>query len=140
MGNLIIRIILAALIGFIIGKISNKSATARTFALVCTGAALITIISSEYFKVAGYPWISDPGRLTAQVVSALGFIGTGLIWISEDAKVEGLSVSASLWFTAILGIIIGAGLYSITAGAIIVLVCVYWLTNIIIKWKNNTNI
>jgi putative Mg2+ transporter-C (MgtC) family protein len=133
-----IQLISAAVIGILIGKVSNKSPTARTFALICTGAALITIVSIEYFKVVSFPWLSDPGRLTAQVVSALGFIGTGLIWISEENKAQELSIAASLWVTAILGVFIGAGLYKITAAAIVILLIIFWSCNHIIKYKNKS--
>lgn len=111
--NFLLRILLAAAVGIIIG-LTTRTAAARMFAIICTGAALLTIVSTEFYQVIEYPWFSDPGRLSAQVIAALGFLGTGVIWISERREVKGLSVSASIWVTAILGMLIGSGLGPIT--------------------------
>ena len=84
LGDFLLRIIVAAVVGTLIGMRTNSTAS-RMFVLVSIGAALLTIVSTEYFKVVNYPWIGD-GRLTAQIITALGFLGTGLIWISENKK------------------------------------------------------
>lgn len=122
LGNFLLRIVLAAVVGTIIG-LKTSTIAARMFAIICTGAALVTVVSTEFYKVIDYPWFSDPGRLSAQVVAALGFLGTGLIWISEKNEVQGLSVAASIWLTAILGILIGSGigLASLVAVAFLVI-------------------
>lgn len=132
-----IRLICAAIMGFVIGKASNQSPTARTFAIICTGAALITILSGEFIKNVTLPWIGDPARLTAQVISALGFIGTGLIWISEENKTEELSIAAGLWVTAILGIFLGAGLHVMALFTLVFLVCLLHLSKMLEEWKRN---
>lgn len=109
LGSYLLRVLLAAIVGTLIGLKTNAFA-ARMFTIICTGAALLTIVSTEFYKVPNYPWLSDPGRLSAQVVAALGFLGTGLIWISPKNEVRGLPVAASLWVTAMLGMLIGSGL------------------------------
>ncbi len=125
LGQYLLRIIVAAAIGTLIGTRTNSEAS-RMFVIICTGAALLTIVSTEFYKVGDYPWFSDPGRLSAQVIAALGFLGTGLIWVSEKQEVKGLSVAATLWVTAILGILIGTGL-SVTNIAIIIFIVVIYL-------------
>ncbi|MGE5390008.1 MAG: MgtC/SapB family protein [Deltaproteobacteria bacterium] len=129
----LIKILLAGVVGMIIGTISNRS-TARVFVMVCIGTALLTYVSTEFFKILSYPWFGDPGRLSAQAISAIGFIGTGMIWISEENEVEGLNVAASLWLTAILGMIIGVGLQNTSITALLVVLVFYWLFDVIMKW------
>ncbi|MEA1960003.1 MAG: MgtC/SapB family protein [Bacillota bacterium] len=111
------RIFAAGLLGLLIGlsfKTDKKIPTGRVFFMICMGSALVTIISIEFSTSLSIPWVSDPGRISAQVVSALGFLVSGLIWINKDHQTEGLSVAAGLWVTAILGILIGAGYFLIS--------------------------
>jgi len=122
--SFLLRLLLAAAVGTIIG-LKTRTVAARMFAIICTAAALVTIVSTEFYQVIEYPWFSDPGRLSAQVIAALGFLGTGLIWISERNEVKGLSVSASIWVTAILGILIGTGLETVTL-VVIALVLIFF--------------
>lgn len=125
----IIRIALAGLVGIIIGWASRSDPGARLFSLICMGCALLSVVSTEYFQMFILPGNVDPGRLSAQVISALGFIGSGLIWLGESKEVRGTGPAASLWLTAILGILIGAGLSSTTAGAIFFTMLVLMLNN-----------
>lgn len=124
LGQYLLRIIVAVVIGTIIG-IRTDSAASRMFVIVCTGATLLTIVSTEFYKVVDYPWFGDPGRLSAQILVALGFLGTGLIWVSENQEIKDLSLAASLWVTAILGILIGTGLSPTNIAIIIFLVTFY---------------
>lgn len=124
LGNFLLRILIAAIVGSVIG-IRTNSAASRMFAIVCTGTALLTIVSTEFYKVINYPWFGDPGRLSAQVIVALGFLGTGLIWVSEKQEVKGLTVAASIWLTAILGILIGCGQGIASLITVIILVIGY---------------
>lgn len=130
MNALLVRIMIAGLLGFIIG-LANKSMddtpSGVVLSIICMGAALISITSMEYYRVLELPWISDPGRLSAQVISALGFLGTGMIWISQDQKIQGLSMAASLWVTSILGLLIGTGEFLIAVLLVLVLILVNWL-------------
>jgi len=128
----LLKILLAGVVGAIIGVISNRN-TARVFVMVCMGTALLTIVSTEFFMMVSYPWYGDPSRLSAQAISAIGFVGTGMIWISEKNEVEGLNAAASLWLTAILGTIIGVGLQTKSIMALLVVLVFYWLFDVVMK-------
>ncbi len=128
--TVLLRIALAGIIGALIGLISSRK-NARLFSMVCMGAALVTHISAYYYIVLSMSWYADPGRLSAQIIVALGFIGSGLIWISPERKVEGISTAAALWLTAIVGMAIGAGLSSVSEALILFLSISYLLYRII---------
>ena len=134
LGEFLLRIIVAAIVGTFIG-VKTDSAASRMFAIICTGATLVTIVSTEFYKVVDYPWLGDPGRLSAQIIAALGFLGTGLIWVSEKREIKGLSVAASLWLTAILGILIGCGQGITSLVILIILVMGYLVFTLKIKLK-----
>jgi putative Mg2+ transporter-C (MgtC) family protein len=102
----------------------QKSAGLRTHALVGTGAALFVIVSKYGFTdVLGSHVILDPSRVAAQVVSGIGFIGGGLIFVRGDI-VRGLTTAAIVWMTAAIGMACGAGLallaIAVTAGHFVV--------------------
>lgn len=120
--ELLIRLLLAALIGAAIGferEVNNRPAGLRTHILVCIGAALITLTSIYGFDGG------DPGRLAAQVVSGIGFIGAGTI-LRTGNHIRGLTTAASLWVSAGLGLAIGTGSYlsAIVTAAIVLLALV----------------
>jgi putative Mg2+ transporter-C (MgtC) family protein len=88
----------------------QKSAGLRTHALVGLGAALFLLISKYGFSdVLGPHVILDPSRVAAQIVTGIGFIGGGLIFVRGDA-VRGLTTAAAVWVTAAIGMASGAGL------------------------------
>jgi putative Mg2+ transporter-C (MgtC) family protein len=88
----------------------QKSAGLRTHALVGLGAALFLLISKYGFSdVLGNHVILDPSRVAAQIVTGIGFIGGGLIFVRGDA-VRGLTTAAAVWITAAIGMACGAGL------------------------------
>ncbi len=132
MSEALIRIALATLIGLIIGYLSWIR-NVRVFILITVGAALITITSVDFFKLLDLPWIADPGRIAAQVIAALGFLGTGLIWISDDSRVKGLPVAGSLLVAAIIGILIGMGDTKTILTVIFLLLLFYFLSYIEFK-------
>jgi putative Mg2+ transporter-C (MgtC) family protein len=108
------RLLLAAVLGGIVGterEISGKPAGLRTNLLICVGAALITELSAEVAATAS----GDPGRLAAQIVSGIGFIGAGTI-IQSRGRVVGLTTAATLWVVAAIGMAVGAGAYIEAAG------------------------
>lgn len=133
----VLRIFLAAILGLIMGGLSSRvrirgrDRGSRTFALVAASSALVAIISSDFFKALGNSMTGDPGRLSAQVIAAMGFIGTGLIWASEDGQIRGLSVSASLWLTAIMGLLVGSGLQHVSTAVVFIVLVIYWITGLI---------
>jgi len=124
-----LKLLLAALLGGIIGlerESLNKSAGFRTHTLVCLGSCLIMITSIEMYTVIGKGIMSDPGRLAAQVVSGIGFLGAGTI-MRSGLGIKGLTTAASLWVVAGIGLAVGAGGYlnSIATTAIVMLVLIY---------------
>jgi putative Mg2+ transporter-C (MgtC) family protein len=98
---------LALLLSAIIGverEIRQKSAGLRTHTLVGVGAALFMLISKYGFMdVVAYGRITlDLSRVAAQIVSGIGFLGAGLIFVRRDA-VRGLTSAAGVWMTAAVG-------------------------------------
>ncbi|MEN6349835.1 MAG: MgtC/SapB family protein [Syntrophomonas sp.] len=137
-GIFVFRVFLAALIGTIIGLITGREvANSRIFAIICMGSALVTITSTEFFKFSGLPWIGDPGRISAQVISALGFIGIGFIWVAEDGRIKDLPVAASLWIVAIMGLLAGAGMIRTAMVALLFLMLVKWVYPSLMKQKDH---
>ena len=107
-----IKMVLATVMGVIIGferKSRNKGAGIRTHAIVSLASALMMIVSKYgFFDIVEY----DAARVAAQVVSGIGFLGTGLIFIKNNA-VNGLTTAAGIWATAGIGLAMGAGLYAV---------------------------
>lgn len=111
--DIIVRILLSCILGGLIGlerESLNKSAGFRTHILVCVGSALIMIVSQDLYHMYENKAALDPGRIAAQVVSGIGFLGAGTI-MREGATVKGLTTAASLWVVAGVGLAVGAGLY-----------------------------
>lgn len=111
----LMRIGLAMVIGAVIGierEIKNRPAGMRTHVLVCVGAALVSLIESQ--TVADVVALGNAsigvsmGRITTSVVSGVGFLGAGTIFMS-DRKISGLTTAASLWCTACIGLAVGSG-------------------------------
>ncbi len=108
-GELVLAFGLSSMIG-IEREWRQKSAGLRTHALVGLGSALFVLISKYGFSdVLGSHAILDPSRVAAQVVTGIGFIGGGLIFVRGDA-VRGLTTAAMVWVTAAIGMACGAGL------------------------------
>ncbi len=111
------RLTLTVLIGVVIGSERAKHGRAagiRTHVLVCMGAALTSLIgvyAREYLNNNG-----DMMRISAQVISGIGFLGAGMIILKDNNVIMGLTTAAGVWTTAIIGIAVGCGFY---AGAII---------------------
>lgn len=108
-GELGLAFVLSALIG-VEREWRQKSAGLRTNTLVGVGAALFLLVSKYGFgDVLGPHSTLDPSRVAAQIVSGIGFIGGGLIFVRGDA-VRGLTTAAVVWVTAAVGMACGAGL------------------------------
>lgn len=120
--NLIVRLCVAGLCGTIIGldrEYRVKEAGFRTHFLVALGSALMMIVSQYGFEdwLAAHDGLRfDPGRIAAQVVSGIGFIGAGTI-ILHRRLVRGLTTAASLWATAGIGLAAGARMYELAGAA-----------------------
>jgi putative Mg2+ transporter-C (MgtC) family protein len=92
-------------------QLRAKSAGLRTHTLVGVGSALFMLVSKFGFEDVnnGVTVILDPSRVAAQIVSGIGFLGAGLIFVRRD-DVRGLTTAASIWLTAAIGMAAGAGL------------------------------
>lgn len=126
LGDLILRLIIAACFGALIGldrEYRAKEAGLRTHFLVCLGSALFMIVSQHGFTdMIGNEAVKlDPSRIAAQVVSGIGFLGAGTIIIQKQF-VRGLTTAAGLWATSAIGLVIGGGMYYIgIAGVVLIL-------------------
>ena len=106
----LVRIFVAACLGLLIGserKNRNKSAGIRTHVIVALGAALIMVVSKYGFMDVEK---ADAARVAAQVVSGIGFLGAGVIFVRNNL-VNGLTTAAGIWATAGVGLALGSGMY-----------------------------
>lgn len=151
-----IRIVIAITIGGIIGyerEYRKRPAGFRTHILVCLGATIVSILQDE-LRIYVIDYISinpksseviklDLGRIGAQVVSGIGFLGAGSI-IREKGKAGGFTTAASIWVTGCLGLSIGWGFYNVAfismIGIILVLVTLKKIENLINLEKNEMTI
>lgn len=109
---------LAFVLGGVIGlereriymKALKYSAGFRTHVLVCIGATICMLISEQLF----FLYKGDAGRVAAQVISGIGFLGAGAI-LREGSVVRGLTTAASLWVVACVGLAVGGGFYLMAA-------------------------
>ena len=110
LGDLALAFVLSAIVG-IEREMRQKSAGLRTYTLVGVSAALFMLISKYGFMdvLENNRVVVDPSRVAAQIVSGIGFIGGGVIFMRRDV-VRGLTTAASVWLTAALGMACGAGL------------------------------
>lgn len=123
--NAIFKLVLSMLLGCVIGwerKRKGQVAGLRTFTLISMGACLAMLLSiyvpQEYMGLKN----GDPGRIAAQVVTGIGFLGAGAI-IQMKGSVRGLTTAAGIWIIAAIGMAVGVGLYwlaVITTGLILV--------------------
>ena len=126
----IAKLVLSMLLGATIGierRRKGQIAGMRTFALISMGATLAMLISiyipQEYLGLKN----GDPGRIAAQVVSGVGFLGAGAI-IQMKGSVRGLTTAAGIWMAACLGLSVGAGMYLVSI--IATLLIIFILVNI----------
>src|SRR5262249_50234909 len=105
----ILRLLLATAFGALIGaerEFDRKPAGFRTNCLICLGSALFTIVSLKIDEFRG-----DQGRVAAQIVSGIGFLGAGVI-LRDRGRVTGLTTAAGVWMVAAVGMAVGIGLYA----------------------------
>jgi putative Mg2+ transporter-C (MgtC) family protein len=119
-GTELLLLLMAFGLSMLIGierQLQQKSAGMRTHTLVGTGAALFTLVSGFGFStVLGTEVNLDPSRIAAQVVSGVGFLGAGVIFMRRDV-VRGLTTAATIWMTAAIGMACGAGMPVLAAAA-----------------------
>ncbi len=115
------KLLLAAFLGAMIGlerEIHGRPAGFRTHLLVSLGSCLFVITSIQFYTLYGnfsgtLPVGVDPGRVAAQVVTGIGFLGAGAI-IREKFSIRGLTTAACLWLAAAIGVACGVGLFGLS--------------------------
>lgn len=107
------KMVLSMFIGAVVGferKRRGQTAGVRTFSLIAMGATLAMLLSiyvpQEYMGLKN----GDPGRIAAQVITGIGFLGAGAI-IQMKGSVRGLTTAAGIWMVAIIGMAVGVGMY-----------------------------
>ncbi len=144
--ELALRLGLSALCGALVGlerEWRDRAAGLRTHMLVTLGSTIFTLLSLygaqewiQYSQAAGGAsrtlYTADPGRIAAQIVSGIGFIGAGAIWRSQNS-VHGVTTAASLWVMASIGMAVGMGWHwtavEATAGILLVLLLVRFISH-----------
>lgn len=119
MTNSMFRLILSMVLGMVVGaerKRKGQIAGIRTFALISMGACLAMLLSIYVPQVYLGLKNGDPGRIAAQVITGIGFIGGGAM-IHMKGAVRGLTTAAGIWMTAIIGMAVGIGMYLCSIGA-----------------------
>lgn len=110
--SIALRMVMSFLCGGLIGierEYKRRAAGFRTHILICLGAA-VTTLTSQYLAMVMH-FNTDLGRLGAQVIAGIGFIGAGSILVTRRQRVKGLTTAAGLWSAAIIGLCLGAGFY-----------------------------
>ncbi len=124
----IFKLVLSMLLGAVVGyerKRKGQTAGVRTFSLIAMGSTLAMLLSiyvpQEYMGLKN----GDPGRIAAQVITGIGFLGAGAI-IQMKGSVRGLTTAAGIWMVAIIGMAVGVGMYilSVVACALILFILV----------------
>lgn len=142
--DILIRILAAIIFGFLLGlerELTNKYAGLRTHILVCLGACIFTIISIYGFPtfadgdnvmVNQATGIRDTGRVAAQIVTGIGFIGAGTV-LRNGPMIIGLTTAATLWISAAIGMTCGVGMFDVAAITTVLSVAVLTLIRIFEK-------
>ncbi|REE66998.1 putative Mg2+ transporter-C (MgtC) family protein [Paenibacillus taihuensis] len=136
--GLLLRVVLAGICGAVIGferKNRMKEAGIRTHFVVAAGAALMMLISKYGFgDMTDKSGIAlDPSRIAAQVVSGVGFLGAGMIFMQRHT-IKGLTTAAGIWLSAGIGMAIGADLYIMGIGTTILMMIAQKLLHSKIHW------
>ncbi|MCX8513936.1 MAG: MgtC/SapB family protein [Burkholderiales bacterium] len=114
-GIQILQLTLAAILGITIGferQLHGSPVGVRTYALVCMGSCLFGLISIYAHGSAIYDGKTsvDPTRISAQVVSGIGFLGAGIIF-KENNRIKGITTAANIWFAAAIGLAVAYSMY-----------------------------
>ena len=135
--DVIMRLACAMVVGMVIGierEYTHRPAGLRTHILVALGACAVMITGQLIFaQYRPYGATSDPARLSAQVISGVGFLGAGTI-LREGINVKGLTTAASLWAVACLGIAAGGGYYEVALLGMVFMFVTLTLLEVIQSW------
>ena len=126
-----VRLLLAMAFGGTIGferGIRQRAAGLRTHMLLCVGAASTMLVSQYIYASYG---VGDPARLSAQVISGIGFLGAGTIIVTRRNQIKGLTTAATLWATACMGLAVGVGFYECALAMYVILIFILLLVNVV---------
>ena len=122
--SIIVRLLISCLVGFLIGldrERKNKPAGIRTHILVCLGTALATM--TAVYALYQFPDSNiDVTRLGGQMLTGIGFLGAGVIFVSNKSRIEGLTSAAGMWACSCCGLAIGFGFLEGTVIALAMIV------------------
>ncbi len=140
----ILRMIVACACGVMIGlerRNRSKEAGVRTHCVVACASALMMIISKYGFAdtVIGENGVrgADGARIAAQVVSGIGFLGAGMIFVHRN-MITGLTTAAGIWATSGVGLAIGAGMYVVGITATVIIIAAQILLHKNFRWLKNS--
>jgi len=134
--TILLRVLFAAALGALIGwqrEIHHQPAGLRTHIILVVGAALCMTLSiniAQQFRATALN--GDPGRIAAQIVSGIGFLGAGAI-IRDGFTVKGLTTATSLWTMAVVGMTVGLGYYLTSAAVTLLILVVLTVLNSVEK-------
>ena len=144
--ELLLRVIIAVFCGAFIGyerTNRGKEAGIRTHTIVAVASCLMMIISQygfgdffSKFNIPGVDMRLDPSRVAAQIVSGIGFLGAGMIFVQKNV-VTGLTTAAGIWAVAGIGMAIGCGMYFIAIMCTIIIILIQWIMHKSAKFTNN---
>lgn len=126
----LLRLLIALIASAILGMERTRKlrpAGMRTYMLVCIGSCSTMLAGIYLYETFGPGF--DPARMSAQVISGIGFIGAGTIMVTPHQKVRGLTTAAGLWGVACLGINIGVGNYIIALGVFLAMLITMFLAD-----------
>lgn len=145
--DIVIRLGLSVLIGLVIGlerERHHRPAGMKTHIMVCMGAAIVSMIQLKLFDdtltvIKENPEMAsalkaDLGRMGAQVISGIGFLGAGTILVKKGS-VQGLTTAATLWLTACIGLAVGMGYYFLCIGGFVTVMIVLVLLRFFQRWQ-----
>lgn len=127
--TILFKLVLAAVLGGLIGterEMAQKPAGLRTNILICVGSTLFMIVSVRTAEVFG----GDPTRMSAQIISGIGFLGAGAIFHARGSVV-GLTTAATIWLVAGVGMTLGAGFYGTALIATVLAIATLYLLGIL---------
>lgn len=136
--NIIFRMVLSMMLGVVIGaerKRKGQIAGIRTFSLITMGACLAMLLSiyvpQEYLGLKN----GDPGRIAAQVITGIGFLGGGAM-IRAKGSVKGLTTAAGIWISAIIGMAVGVGMYVVSIASTVLILVVLVMFDWYEHWQS----
>jgi len=133
--DILVRILAAASLGAALGlerEVHGHQAGMRTHMHVALGSAVFTVMSIYGFPKTPDSGATDPSRISAQIVTGIGFLGAGAI-IKYGTNIRGLTTAASLWVVASIGLAAGAGAYFLAAGGTLVALVALWPLHVLVR-------